>query len=57
FNHINTQGVWVICIIAWYIDDGLTGSNNCAFLDQTKHQIMEHFGITDLGAVTKCLNI
>jgi hypothetical protein len=57
FDHINAQGVRVICIIAWHIDNGLAGSNNHAFLDQTKSQIAKRFGITDLGAVSKYLGI
>jgi hypothetical protein len=53
FNHINDEGERVLCIIAWHIGNGLAGSNNQKFLDQTKAQIAECFGITDLGAVTK----
>jgi hypothetical protein len=57
FDHVNAEGVRVICIIAWHVDDGLAGSNNRAFLDRTKHQIADRFGITDLGAVSKYLGI
>lgn len=57
FNRINGEGVRVICVIAWHVDDGLAGSNNRAFLDRTKHQIAQRFGITDLGPVTKYLGI
>jgi hypothetical protein len=41
FDHINAEGTRVICIIAWHVDDGLVGSNNCHFLNQTKQQITE----------------
>lgn len=57
FDHVNAEGVRVICIIAWHVDDGLAGSNNQAFLDKTKGQIAEHFRITDLGAISKYLGI
>lgn len=57
FDHIDVHGVRIICIIAWHVDDGLAGSNNRAFLDKTKGQIAECFGITDLGPVTKYLGI
>jgi hypothetical protein len=57
FDHINAEGTRVVCIIAWHVDDGLAGSNNCHFLNQTKRQITERFGITDLGAVTNYLGI
>lgn len=57
FNHVNGEGVRIICIIAWHVDDGLAGSNNRRFLDRTKAQIAERFGITDLGPVTKYLGV
>jgi len=57
FNHVNAKGVRIVCIIAWHVDDGLAGANNCVFLDQTKSKIVEHFGITDLGPVSKYLGI
>lgn len=57
FDHVNGEGERVICIIAWHVDDGLAGSNNRRFLDQTKGQIAERFGISDLGPVTKYLGI
>jgi hypothetical protein len=57
FDHVNGEGVRVICIIAWHVDDGLAGSNNRVFLDRTKAQIAERFGISDLGPVTKYLGI
>lgn len=57
FDHVNGEGVRIICIIAWHVDDGLAGSNNRPFLDRTKGQIAERFGITDLGPVTKYLGI
>jgi hypothetical protein len=57
FDRVNAEGVRVICIIAWHVDDGLAGSNNHAFLDCTKSQIADWFGITDLGAISKYLGI
>jgi hypothetical protein len=57
FDHVNGKGVRVICIIVWRVDDRLVGSNNCCFVDHTKTQIAERFGITDLGAVTEYLSV
>jgi hypothetical protein len=57
FDHVNGEGEQVICIIAWHVNDSLAGSNNWHFLDQTKGQIAERFGISDLGPVTKYLGI
>jgi hypothetical protein len=57
FDHVNAKGVRIVCIIAWHVDDGLAGANNCAFLDQTKSKIVERFGIMDLGPISKYLSI
>lgn len=57
YNHVNSEGVHVICIIAWHIDDGLAGCNNRKFLDWVKGHITDRFGITDLGPVVKHLGI
>jgi hypothetical protein len=57
FNHVDSEGTQIICIIAWHVDDGLAGTNNCKFLDQTKSKIKDRFGITDLGPVTKYLGV
>lgn len=57
FGHVNGEGVRVMCIIAWHVNDGLVGCNNRTFLDCTKAQIAKHFGITDLGAITKYLGV
>ncbi|KIK90603.1 hypothetical protein PAXRUDRAFT_151533, partial [Paxillus rubicundulus Ve08.2h10] len=57
YDHITLEGVHIICIITWHIDDGLAGSNNQKFLDWIKKQIGDHFGISDLVFVTKYLDI
>lgn len=57
FDHINGEGERVVCIIAWHVDDGLAGSNNRRFLDQTKALIAQRFGISDLGPVSKYLGV
>jgi hypothetical protein len=57
FDHVNSEGARVICIIAWHVNDSLAGSNNQVFLDQIKGQIAECFSIADLGAVSKYLGI
>jgi hypothetical protein len=57
FNHINGKGVRIRCVIAWHVDNGLTGSNNHGFLDKMKVQTAEQFSITDLGPITEYLSI
>jgi hypothetical protein len=57
FDHLDSEGTRIICIITWHIDDGLAGTNNHKFLDQTKSKITDCFGITDLGPVTKYLGV
>ncbi|KAG2053290.1 hypothetical protein BDR06DRAFT_886260, partial [Suillus hirtellus] len=57
FNHVDNEGVRVICMIMWHIDNSLTGSNSWTFLDCIKVQIAEHFSIMDLEAVIKYLGV
>ncbi|KIJ10392.1 hypothetical protein PAXINDRAFT_41211, partial [Paxillus involutus ATCC 200175] len=57
YDHVTVEGVHVICIIAWHVDDGLASSNNHKFLDWVKKQIADHFGLSDLGPVTKYLGV
>jgi hypothetical protein len=57
YNHINSEGVHVICIIAWHIDDSLAGCNNHKFLDWIKGHITDYFGIVYLGPVVKHLGV
>lgn len=57
FDHVNSEGVCIICIITWHVDNGLAGSNNRLFLDCTKEVIAAHFRISDLGPMTKYLGI
>jgi hypothetical protein len=57
FNHLDSEGTRIICIIVWHVDDRLAGANNRKFLDQTKSKITDRFGITDLGPVTKYLGV
>ena len=45
------------CLLAWHVDDGMAGSNNGPFLDETKHRLHMRFGITDMGAIAKYLGI
>jgi hypothetical protein len=57
YDHVNSEGVHVICIIAWHVDDGLAGCNNRKFLDWIKGRIADRFGIADLGPVVKHLGV
>lgn len=57
YDHINSERVHVIFIIAWHIDDGLAGCNNRKFLDWIKGCIADSFSIMDLGPVVKHLGI
>lgn len=57
YDHITSEGVHVICIITWHVDDGLAGCNNRKFLDWIKGRIAEHFRITNLGPVIKHLGV
>jgi hypothetical protein len=45
------------CIIGWHVDDGMAASNSRPFLQWVKKRIVEHFGIKDLGPVTKYLRV
>ena len=47
----------VCCLLAWHVDDGMAGSNNASFLDETKRRLHVRFSITDMGAITKYLGI
>lgn len=57
YDHVNTEGEHIICIIAWHVDDGLAAASNRPFLVWIKGQIVQRFGITDLGPVSKHLGI
>jgi hypothetical protein len=58
YDHIDSVTAHhIICIIGFHMDDGLGTSNSPAFLKCIKAKIDEHFGIKDLGAVTKFLGI
>ena len=59
FVYVKTlgDGCYIICIIAWHVDDGLGGSNSRTFLDWVKGQIKDRFGISNMGAISMYLGI
>lgn len=57
FDKTGDDGLRIVCVIVWHVDDGLGGCNSRRFLDWVKLRIGERFGISDLGAVSLYLGI
>jgi hypothetical protein len=53
YNHVNSNGERIVCIIAWHVDDSFAAASNHPFLISIKSQIGQHFSITDLSEGTK----